>query len=336
MNDIPLKIANPWVEGTRVFNAAKEAAGIPVRQAEVNAEGLGGLVGQGLHLPTIQQSIVESPFEGFPMRTLLTLLSTPTNNSVMIPKEQGSRNAVVTRVAEGAEIPLNFAPYEGIQCTTYKIGEGFIVSSELQRYQQARFIEQKMRHLAFKMKHTENVDIITVIGAAVPAANVVAAGGISLGQDGTQFVLAGTIGQYDILNAKRLLRTNFKGNTSGLVLLVNAVGEGQLNRLPMYKSLNQYGSPLYKLGFREPIEGCQVITSEDVPAGTAYMIATDPLSYPTGQYTPVGYFIESRPMETTTYLRPDLDGYMVYAVHEYTPCITFAEGIVQITYSGSS
>ncbi len=98
----------------------------------------------------------------------------------------------------------------------------------------------------------------------------------------------------------------------------------------------QYGEEGYKLGFRGTIEAIDVIYSNDVPAGVAYLISTDPLSYPTGQYTPVGWFIESRPITNVNWDRPDLDSYMVYSTHMYTTCIGYGEGIVQLTYMSYS
>lgn len=356
------RVANAWRVGNKAFDAmetleaSKQFAIGPdtpkdekrkliaskatevntIYEAAANADGASVWFNQGLAYPMLSQMIVETPFEGFPMRSLFALISTPNNPTVMIPRENGSSAAFVTRTAEGAEVALNFAPLIGTQCTCYKVAEGFMVTSEMQRYPQIPVIPQRMRHLAFKMKHTENVDIITAIGAGVPGANVVVATGASLGHDGTQFTIAGTIGQYDIMNAIRILMQNYKGITSKLVLLMNPVGYRQVGVLPMFSSYNQYDSPAYKTGFRGMIEGCDVVVSNDVPAGVAYIIATDPLSYPTGQYTPVGYFIESRPIETKQWERPDKDAYIVYAYHEYTPCVAYAQGITQITYTGYS
>ena len=90
------------------------------------------------------------------------------------------------------------------------------------------------------------------------------------------------------------------------------------------------------MGFMGKIQGVDVITSQDVPAGSAFLIATDPLSYPSGQHTPVGYFVESRPIETLTQYWQFKDSYEVYMVHEYTTVITYGEGIVQITYTATS
>ncbi len=207
---------------------------IKARMATVNGEGTNTLINQSLQLPALSQGIIETPFEGFPMRTLLNYISSPNNPTVVIPREMGSSRAVVMRVAEGAEIPLNFAPLTSITCQCYKIAEGFIVSKELQQFQQIGVIEQKARHLAFKMKHTENVDVITAIGAGVPAPNILATTGVSLGQDGTVFVFPGTIGQFDITAGIRILQENFKGTTGKMVLMVNPAGLQGLNRLPMY------------------------------------------------------------------------------------------------------
>ena len=130
-----------WKKASDIYN---ESPVVKARMATVNGEGTGSLINVGLQLAHIAPGIVETPFEAFPMRTLLNYHSSPDNPIVTIPRDLGSSRAVVMRVGEGAEIPLNFAPLTSITCQAYKIAEGFIVSKELQSFQQINVIEQKL------------------------------------------------------------------------------------------------------------------------------------------------------------------------------------------------
>ncbi len=51
--------------------------------------------------------------------------------SVTFPKQAGSTAAVVQRVAEGTEIPLDVTPYTQVNVVPYKIAQGFVVTKEM-------------------------------------------------------------------------------------------------------------------------------------------------------------------------------------------------------------
>jgi len=273
--------------------------------------------------------------DGFDMRTLLQYHRAKSDR-VIVPIEEACSTAVVDRVGQGAEIPLMFSPIEGQEIVTYKIGRGYMITHEMAQYQQIPVIEHRLKRLALEMKNTANIDVITAIGAGVPVANIIACTGTSLGNDGTVFTIAGTIGQYDITNGIRILEENYKGLKEKIVFLVNPIGKQQVSRLPHYSSKNQYGKSAYMDGMRGSIEGTQVIVSNLVPANTAFLIATDPKSWRTGQYTPVGFFIESRPLEVLNRPVEHRDGFQVFSVWEYGVGITYGEGIVKLTFGGAS
>ena len=288
-----------------------------------------------IKFPELTQAIVETPMDAFDWRTLLQYHKSNTNR-VIIPIEDGCSTAVVDRVGEGAEIPMNFSPIVGQEIVAYKIGRGFMVSHEMSAYEQIPVIDQRKKRLNWELYNTCYTDIAAVIGAGVPVGNIIATTVTSLGNDGTVFTIAGSIGQYDLINGERLLEEAYVGLTNDIVLLVNPVGHQQIRRLPHYSSVNQYGEQSYMTGMRGYVEGCKVVVSNLVPDGVAYMIATDPMSWRETQFTPVGYFVESRPIEVLNRPYQERDSFGVFAVWEYGVAVTFGEKIVKLTYTGYS
>lgn len=294
----------------------------------------------GLKFPYLTQKIVETPFEGFDMRTLLQYIASPTNDRVVVPIEDGCSTALVNRVAQGSDCPLMHVPFTGHEIICYKIGEGYPITWEMTAYQQAPFVEQMAKHLSWKMRHTVNVDVITAINAGVPVANQIAATGQSMmfGANAATWIQtrAGTVGHMDITNAIRILQQNFKGINEKTILLMNPQGAQWIYELPQYSSQNMYGDSGYQKGMMGSVQGCQLVVSNDVPANIALLIATDPTTWRTGQYTPVGFFVESSSLRARAWERPDRDGQEVYSYWIYGVGITYGEGIVRLTYTGVS
>jgi len=295
----------------------------------------------GLHYPSLSKRIVETPLDGYDWRSLCDFWPSYENPRVVLPIEEGSHTAVAKRLGEGEEIPLMYAPVAGKEVKAYKIGRGHRVTSEMIRYQQFPMVEHLLHKQGLVMHNTVNTDISLVIGAGIPAANVVACTGSSLmpGANNLTWVLTipNTIGQYDILTAKRILRQNYKDVGGGKgVLMVNAVGMEHIERLPHYNSANMYGESKYQNGFSGRVSGCQVITSELVPVGVAYMIATDPTSMYTKQYTPVLFFVESRKLETYPKKREENDAIDIYSLWEYCPVVAYGEGMAKLEYAAFS
>lgn len=52
------------------------------------------------------------------------------SNSVTFPKQSGSSAAVVQKIAEGVEIPLDVTPYSQVNVVPYKIAHGFVITQE--------------------------------------------------------------------------------------------------------------------------------------------------------------------------------------------------------------
>ena len=53
------------------------------------------------------------------------------SNSITFPKQNGETAAVVQKVAEGVEIPLDVTAYTSVNVVPYKIAHGFIITKEM-------------------------------------------------------------------------------------------------------------------------------------------------------------------------------------------------------------
>ena len=53
------------------------------------------------------------------------------SNSITFPKQDGETAAVVQKVAEGVEIPLDVTAYTSVNVVPYKIAHGFIITKEM-------------------------------------------------------------------------------------------------------------------------------------------------------------------------------------------------------------
>ena len=295
--------------------------------SEVGISGLGGTnVPNQLMFPNLSQNIVETALPAQIFRQLFVQLPTQAQ-AVVVPIEGGSKTAVASRLGEGDEIDLDIAPISSSTVTTYKIGHGYPVTREMIQFQQAPIIQQYLKRLGMRMGNTIDYDCAQVISGS--GATSTAAAGKSLGMDMTETTLAGTIGQYDIVDAiSRMQVNNLFPNT----LVVNPTGFSHLRKLPMYNSAMLYGEPVYQSGEMGHIEGLVVLMSQNCPSGEAYIVNGNVTASPQGQYTPMGYFCESLPIQTMMRENPQRDAYEVYAVAMYAPAVVKTDCVEILTY----
>lgn len=301
---------------------------MPPTQYGIGAVG-GGSVPDNLLYPALSQLIIETALPAQVARQLLSNHSTNGQQSLTIPKESGSKTAVASRIGEGDEIPLDVAPLTSQTVTTYKIGRGHAISREMVMFSQIPVIQHYLKRLGLVMGNTIDKDVLTVIDAG--AGTSTAVGGKSLGFDGTEFTRASSLGQLDILDAKKRMMIN---NLFPDALLVAPKQWAHLSYLPMYKGEALYGKPAYETGELGQIEGLRVLVSqqvETVSSGNCFVINTGQSATPLGQYTPAGYFLESLPITSMVRDEPRRDGYEVYAVSMYVPVVTKGDGIEKIT-----
>lgn len=296
--------------------------------SEIGISGMGGTnVPNQLMFPGLSQNIVETALPAQIFRQLFVQYPTNGRQAITVPVEGGSQTAVASRIGEGDEIDLDIAPITSSTVTTYKVGHGHPVTREMIMFQQVPIIQQYLKRLGLRMGNTIDYDCAQVVSGSGAAST--AAAGKSLGMDMTETTLAGTLGQYDIVNAiSRMQVNNLFPNT----LVVNPTGFSHLRKLPMYNSAMLYGDPVYQSGEMGHIEGLVVLMSQNCPAGEAYVINGNMTANPLGQFTPMGYFCESMPIRTMMHENNRRDAFEVYAVAMYAPAVVKADCIEIITY----
>ena len=299
-----------------------------VEMSEVGISAAGGsVVPDQLMYPGLSQNIIETALPAQVFRQLFVQYPTKGRQSVTIPVEEGSKTAVASRLAEGDEIPLDLAEITSQTITTYKIGDGHVITKEMVLFQQVPIIQHRLKRLGLRMGNTIDYDCASVVSAGAGASN--ACVGKSLGMDMTETTIAGSIGQYDIVEAISRMQTN---NLYPDTLVVNPTGFSHLRKLPMYNSQMLYGKPVYQSGEFGHIEGLVVLVSMNCPAGSSFVVNSNLTSTPLGQFAPMGYFAEALPIQTAMQDNPRRDAYEVYATAMYVPAVTKGECIEKLTY----
>lgn len=308
--------------------------------AEFGISDIGGTtIPNQLLYPGLSQMIVEYAMPAQIFRQLFVHYPAMGRQSVTIPIEGTPSNApavVVSRVGEGDELPLNILPVTSSTVTTYKVGSGYQVTREMILFQQVPIIQQRLKRLGMDIGNTIDFDCAVAVDAGAGTTTGVA--GKTKGLDNTVATEANTIGQYDIVDAKvRMMNNNLFADT----LVVQPKGAGHIQKLPQYQSYMNTGKEAgYIHGEIGKIEGLRVLVSRNAGAQADHTI-TDGIAYiltgtettspnPLGQYTPMGYFVESLPIQTMVHDNVRRDAYEVYAEAMFAPVIVKATAVEKI------
>ena len=267
--------------------------------ADPNQIGLAGVGGDSipsnLMYPGLMQLIPQTALPAQIARQTLQYYPSGGKQSVTIPIEDGSPVAVASRVGEYDEIPMDVAPINPKTVTVYKVARGHPIPNELVLFQQVPVIQEYLMRLGLVLGNTIDVDCWSVIQAGAYAPNQVPVSGDSLMFDGTEFTRPGTVGQKDIVEAIRNVSAlNYKPDT----LAVNAEAYSHISYLPQYHGEFLYGKPAYMNGEMGSIEGLRILVSQNVPAGSAFVLATGINPTALGQYSPLGFYVEGLPITT--------------------------------------
>ena len=296
--------------------------------------GLGAVGGwtipSNLLYPGLSQLIVQTALPAQVGRPLYQQYPAGGKPAITFPIESGSISAVASRVGEGDEIPLDVAKVSPNTVTVYKVARGHVISNELVMFQQIPLIQHYLIRMALVLGNTIDVDCWTTILAGAASANNVSCSGTTLGVNGTEFTKAHTPGQYDILDGIMKVRNQ---NYEPDVLALNPTGYRYVAALPQYSSEWLGGNPAFVNGERGQIEGLRVVLSKNVPANTAFVIASGSNTTMMGQYSPMGYFVEALPITTMIREAPQRDGYEVYAKTLYATVVTKGQTISKLDYS---
>jgi len=312
--------------------------------AEVGIADIGGAtVPDQLMYPGLSQMIVEYAMPAQIFRQLYIHYPSLGRQSVTIPKEATPLGASATvpvvgsRVGEGDELPLNILPVTSSTITTYKVGEGYQVTREMILFQQVPIIQQRLKRLGITLGNTIDFDCAAVVDAGAGATTATA--GKTKGLDNTVAAEAGTLGQYDLVDAKvRMMNNNLFADTA----VLSPRAAGHIQKLPQYKSYMNTGEKSgYAHGEIGQVEGLRVLVSRHTGASASAGTVSPEVSYvmtgtvstapnPLGQYTPMGYFVEALPIQTMVQDNPRRDAYEVYALTMFAPVVVTPNAIEKI------
>jgi hypothetical protein len=280
------------------------------------------------------------------------------SNTISIPKQSGDRRKVIARVAEGGLISMDFTPYTFITATPYKIAEALGITRETIEDSMLPVLQDQVTRKSLVVGNTIDVDGVLSLLANGVATNCA---GKTRESTGSVVTTANTVGTFDLLNGIAILKQyNYLANA----MFVNPNVEAQIRALPYFAAANFYGGPPQMVegkfaGAGAPeaigrIMGLDVYVSNnllDDPLGklgtlsNRVIVAALAGNNFMGQYAPLGFFVEKRPIQTTNEQILNREVEATYISTRYTyvvtqalayrildTCGTFAEGTAPLTY----
>lgn len=277
----------------------------------------------GMLYPALFQFISQVAMPNMVSRQFYQTYSLTNSNSVTFSKQSGSPGAVVDEIAEAAEIPLDTTPYTSTNVVPKKIGQGIIISKETIEDSMLPVQQDQMARKALRIANKVDKDCISTIDTGRSGST--SATGQSLSLDGTEFVLSGSggpgLGTYDIIDAKTLIENN---NYMPDSLLVHPRAKKYLERLPHYSAVSYVGGAGRMTsglpatpGMFGRIQGLDCFASTNCGTGSAYVIARGTSPNILSQFSPLGYFVERRPLTTEVKPLPERDSLGIYITMRY-------------------
>jgi DNA mismatch endonuclease (patch repair protein) len=124
-------------------------------------------------------------------------------------------------------------------------------------------------------------------------------------------------------------------------LLVHPLAKTFIEKLPHFTSLMHYGEPILQEGLMATpgkfgdILGLDAFASTNCPTGSAYVLSRGRTTNILGQYSPMGMFVERRPITTGIKALEERDSVGVYITARYAPVVLMGNTICAITGIGS-
>lgn len=277
--------------------------------------------------PALSRRIVQLATPSIALRHLLIHQPFPAGRSFVVYKQKGSRAIGVSKTEAGATSVIDFRDYEAITYEPPIYTEKIKIAKALMDEVDAVLpvwndqLNSLARRVAFQMEK----DIQVALDNAVPPENVITKSGRSLGFTGTEFQLTGTIGQKDIIDAKKAIAVN---NLMPEYLLVHPQEEAQITYLPHYTSYGYTGENSPTRGVVGEVENLKVIVSTVIPAGTAYVVSTG--TNASGAYEPLGYWVEKSPFQAFPSFNAEDLTFNVSVYYHAGPLITSGACIAKI------
>jgi len=295
----------------------------------------------GIMYPALHTLIHQIAMPNMVSRTFFQQYSLTASNSITFPKQSGSTGAVVDQISEGAEIPLDVTPYSATTVVPKKFGQGFVITRETIEDTLVPVVQDQLARISIRVANKVDKDCISAIGAG--ATSSVTASGKSLATDGTEFVMSGSggpgLGMYDIIDGKASIEAySYIPDT----LLVHPNVKKFVERLPHFTALQYYGQPKMQEGFIAvpgkfgDILGLDAYSSTNCPTGSAYVLSRGRTGNILGQYSPMGYFVERRPLTTAVKPLEERDSIGVYVTTRYGVTVLEGKTIAKIISINSS
>jgi len=285
--------------------------------------------------PQLDQQIIQLTMPYMRARSLAVTKSMvgTAGNTYVFTRQTGLRTAVFSEIAPGAFVPMDSTPYGFSGVTVFKIADGFIVTRELIEDTYLPVIQDHM--IRFGIRAANKIDLDCWKAWINGAGTSTAATGNSLGATGVVFgaYRAGAIGQQDVVQRiTDITKINYFPDHVG----VNPIQEQDLFVLPMFAHAFEYGAPIVKTGILEnepatPTYGISQIVTNNVPAGTAVVLASGSPKTALNQYAPGLFFVEKRPLTTATEDVPARDAQAVYFTARYAPSVQISGVISLVT-----
>jgi hypothetical protein len=240
-------------------------------------------------------------------------LDVPANGkfALTVAEQDGNKDAEVDELAEAQIIPIDHTPYKTPDTIKLiEIGQGHRITQREMLFAQIPIIPQKLADQGMKMGNKMDRHVSAVVFAALNSGtNSVGCSGTSF-TSGGETTVANTIGDYDVNDAIANIETqNFVPDK----LYVNPIGHSFLKRLPNYSALYYSGTPGFRTGVVETVQGLQVIVSKNVTTGYGWVIASGTNPTDLGQYSPFGMFYHEGEIMTAISQQPEARAYYVYS-----------------------
>lgn len=270
-------------------------------------------------------------------------------NSMSFSKQAGDAGAVINQVAEGQEAPLDITAYTYANVVPYKVMQGFMITRETIEDSLLPIQSDQLVRMSLRIANKVDQDCLdTIVNGSGSNAT---ANGTSLFFQGAETVVSGSgsIGQYDIDAAVQNIEVN---NYIPDTLVIHPYTKRYVVRLPhyttdIYKGQFNVGA-VAQPGMFGQIGDIDCFVTRNLPgfASMTYRNVTEGgvgKYYPRavvlsrgragnilGQYSPMGVFVERRPLTTAVKPIEERDSIGIYASMRYSPVVLRGQTIAII------
>lgn len=258
-------------------------------------------------------------------------------NTITFPKQIGQTSTVFSQVEGGALISQDMTSYDYVNARPYKIGQGYMVTRELIEDSMLPVVQDQLMRKALVLGNTVDKDCVNTLISSVLAANTVNGTGNTLFFDGTVTAIATTLGTHDIINAMVAVEGN---NYEPNALFVSPKVLGDLRKLPHFHAMHYTGEQPAAILHGEvgEVMGLRVFKSNNckTSAGShrAFVLSMGITSNVLAQYSPMGFFVEKRPITTQVEEVGERDSQAVYMTMRYVPVVLRAETYAMVDTLG--